>query len=310
MIGLRLALPPGRTPSALASHLARQGWFFRAKSLLGKALIYLLLIDGAFIFVLPILYMAVVSLFTPEDLVDASIRWLPVHFHWRNYLEAFQRLHYLRSAGNTLFLTTIGLVGQLFCCSLAGYALSRMDFRWRGLLFGAVLLVMVIPAQAMTIPYYVFFAKLKWIDTVLPLTVPELLGNGLYGGLFVFVFRQVFAGIPKDLEEAAAIDGAGVFKAFRLVVMPMAKSAYATVGLFSFVWHWNEYARPIMFLSGETRTLTLALGSLFDFSFFGPRISLTVQGAGVILVMAPVVLGYLFVQRYFIQGVQMTGIKG
>lgn len=284
----------------------------RCKSIGKKGFIYFLLIDGAFIFLLPILYMLIISFFTPEDLLDSSIRWIPVHFHWENYREAFRMTQYQKSVLITLVVTVTAIFGQTIFCSLAGYALARLQFPGKKWLFGAVLLVLVIPAQAMILPNYIYFSRLKLIRSLWPLILPELLGNGLYGALFVFVFRQVFMGIPKELEDAAAIDGAGIVKTFRLIIAPVVKIAYITVGLFSFVWHWNEYTRPLYYLDTNNQTLTFMLSTLFTFDFrIGRSIaSEAVQGAGVILVMAPVILIYIFVQKYFVQGVQMTGIKG
>lgn len=290
---------------------ARAAWN-RWKKIIKKGFLYFLLIDGAFIFLLPILYMLIISFFTPEDLLDSSIRWIPVHFHWENYLEAFRMTHYPKSVLITMIVTVAAIFGQTIFCSLAGYALARLNFPGKKWLFGAVLLILVIPAQAMILPNYIYFSRLQLIRSLWPLILPELLGNGLYGALFVFVFRQVFMGVPKDLEDAAAIDGAGIIKTFRLIIAPVVKTAYITVGLFSFVWHWNEYTRPLYYLDADNQTLTFALSTLFTFDFrIGRTVaSEAVQGAGVILVMAPVILIYILVQKYFVQGVQMTGIKG
>jgi multiple sugar transport system permease protein len=284
----------------------------RLKIIGKKGFLYFLLIDGAFIFLLPILYMLIISLFTPEDLLDSSIRWIPVHFHWENYLEAFRMTQYQKTVLITLVVTVAAIFGQTIFCSLAGYALARLEFPGKKWVFGAVLFILVIPAQALILPNYIYFSRIKLIRTHWPLILPELFGNGLYGALFVFVFRQVFMGIPKALEDAAAIDGAGIFKTFRLIIAPVVKSAYVTVGLFSFVWHWNEYTRPLYYLDSNSQTLTYALSTLFTFDMRTGRTiaSEAVQGAGVILVMLPVILIYIFVQKYFVQGVQMTGIKG
>lgn len=300
----------GYWESLLSMVQTRGGWWF--KKVGKKWFLYFLLIDGAFIFLLPIMYMLIISFFTPEDLLDSSIRWIPVHFYWENYLEAFRMIQFHKSVLITLVVTVAAIFGQTIFCSLAGYALARLNFPGKKWIFGAVLLILVIPAQAMLLPSYIFFSRMRLIRTLWPLILPEILGNGLYGALFVFVFRQVFLGIPKGLEEAAAIDGAGIIKTFWVIIAPVVKSAYVTVGLFSFVWHWNEYTRPLYYLDTNSQTLTLALSQLFVFDFrIGRTIaSEAVQGAGVILVMFPVILIYIFVQKYFVQGVQMTGIKG
>jgi multiple sugar transport system permease protein len=285
----------------------------KLQKLLKKGMLYFLLVDGAFIFLLPILYMLSLSFFTAEDLRDPSIRWIPVHFMMNNYRYAFQLLSYPKSLMTTLLTTSVAIFGQTIFCSLAGYALARLNFPGKKLMLGLVFMVLVIPTQALILPYYIFYLKLGLTRTLWPLILPEMLGNGLYGALFVFVFRQVFSGIPKDLEDAAAIDGAGLFKAFRLIMAPLAKTAYITVGLFSFVLHWNEYIRPLYFLGDQTRTLCYALSFLFPYNLqSGVPITTTeaTRGAGIILVMAPVILIYILVQKYFIQGVQLTGIKG
>lgn len=288
-------------------------WYNRAETFTKKVFLYVLLIDGAFIFLLPVLYMLLLSFFTAEDLLDASIRWIPVHFFWENYRIAFEMLSYPSSLIITLMLTGIAVFGQTTFCSLAGYALARLDFPGRQWIMNLVLLVLVIPSQAMVLPNYIYFYKLKLLSSIWPLILPELLGNGLYGALFIFIFRQVFADIPKDLEDAAAIDGAGLFKTFYLIVAPLAQNAYITVGLFSFVLHWNEYIRPLYYLSvhGGKKTLSLALSYFFSIDSFGnPMANDAVKGAGVILVMMPVILIYALVQKHFVTGVQLTGIKG
>lgn len=292
-----------------ATNLLNHRFLQRGKKLSRSFMLYAFLIDGAFVFLLPIIYMGIISIFTREDLLDPSIRWIPAHFLWQNYVEAFTRLNFIPSLMHTLIATTVAIVGQLFFCSFAGYALARLNFKGSRWVLAAVLLVLIIPAQAMTLPNFVFFARIHWTGTMLPITIPELLGNGLYGALFVFIFRQVFSSFPKDLEDAAAIDGAGMFRTFFEIVAPLAKTAYATVGLFSFVWHWNEYMRPMMYLKENNRTLTVALSLLFNGGGVS-NISDAVKGAAVVLVMAPVMLFYFFVQKYFVQGVQMTGIKG
>lgn len=290
-------------------------WYRYLQTVPKKVCLYFFLIDGAFIFLLPIMYMLLLSFFTVEDLIDPSIRWIPVHLFWENYHTAFKLLSYPSSLMTTLILTMIGVCGQMIFCGLAGYALARIDFPGRKWIMGLVLLVLVIPNQAMVLPNYIFFYNLGLQDTIWPLILPEILGNGLYGALFIFVFRQVFTGIPKDLEDAAAIDGAGFFRTFRLVVAPLAQNAYITVGLFSFVLHWNEYIRPQYYLrqyDQSTRTLSLALSYLFTVNPVSSSTAATeaVQGAGIILVMAPVVIIYILVQKFFVQGVQLTGIKG
>lgn len=291
-----------------------QNWFHKFQSFMKKAFLYFLLVDGAFIFLLPVLYMLLLSFFTAEDLLDTSIRWIPIHLFWENYRTAFELLSYPSSLMTTLMLTIVAVFGQTTFCSLAGYALGRLDFPGRRWIMNLVLLVLVIPNQAMVLPNYIYFCKLNLLSSIWPLILPELLGNGLYGALFIFIFRQVFAGIPKDLEEAAAIDGAGFLKTFRLVVAPLAQNAYITVGLFSFVFHWNEYIRPLYYLSvhGGKQTLSLALSYFFviDWATGEPITNDAVKGAGIILVMAPIIFIYALVQKYFVTGVQLTGIKG
>jgi multiple sugar transport system permease protein len=288
--------------------------FGRSKMILKKILIYFLLIDAAFIFLLPVLYMLLLSLFTAEDLLDPSIRWIPIHFNIKNYLDAFKLLSYPSSMVTTIMLTISAIIGQTIFCGLAGYTLARLHFPGKKIILALVLIVLVIPNQALVLPSFIFYQKLGLSDSVWPMILPELFGNGLYSAMFVFVFRQVFAGIPKDLEDAAAIDGAGLAKTFRLIVAPIAQNAYITVGLFSFVFHWNEYIRPLSYLSikGQTKTLSLALGYFFLSDPYTnlPMANEAVKGAGIILVIAPVLIIYTLVQKYFVEGIQLTGIKG
>ena len=225
--------------------IKRLPFWEQCKAIGKKGFLYFLLIDGAFIFALPILYMLIISVFTPADLLDSSIRWIPVHFHWQNYRDAFRMINYQKSVMVTLFVTVIAIFGQITFCSLAGYALGRINFPGKKWMFGAVLMVLVIPAQAVILPNYVFFSQLQLNHTVWPLVLPELLGNGLYGALFTFVFRQVFLGIPNDLEDAyhrrhRYLDN------FTRIMAPLAKTAYVTVGLFFFRMALERIYPPVI----------------------------------------------------------------
>ncbi|HEX3047396.1 MAG TPA: carbohydrate ABC transporter permease, partial [Bacillota bacterium] len=251
------------------SMLKKHRWYHQSQSIVKKAFIYFLLIDGAFIFLLPVLYMLLLSFFTENDLVNTTIRWIPIHLYWQNYRTAFNLLSYPSSLMTTLMLTTVAVFGQTIFCGFAGYALARLDFPGRKWIVGLVIFILVIPNQAMVLPNYIFFFNLGLNRSTWPLILPELLGNGLYSALFIFVFRQVFSGIPKELEDAAAIDGANLFKTFWVIAAPIAQNAYVTVGLFSFVLHWNEFIRPVNYLNINSRPSTLAL-ALTYFSVVDP----------------------------------------
>ena len=204
---------------------------------------------------------------------------------------------------NTLILVVLNVLGQLFACSLVAYAFARLNFYGRGFLFGLLLATMMLPGQVTMIPQFILWKTLGWYDTLRPLWVPAWFG----GAFFIFLLRQFFMTIPKELEDAAKIDGCGFFGIYWRIMLPLAGPAMATVAIFSFMGAWNEFLGPLVYLSDE-RLFPLSLG-LNQFRQEQSAEWAMLMAAST-LMMLPVIAVFFFCQRYFIQGVTLTGLKG
>lgn len=279
-------------------------------------LFYLILFDVCYLFLYPVLYMVVTSLKTVSDHLDPTVRWIPRTIHWDNYAYALKGLKYWSSFGTSTIIAVASAIGQIISCSLAGYGFARMKFRFRELLFGVVIFTFLVPPQTIVVPLFILYSRLGWIDTLRPFVVPAFLANGLRGGLFIYIFRQFFRGLPWELEDAACIDGAGPLRIYWSIMLPLAQPAILVSGLFSLVWHWNDFFLPSVFLrSPVNATLPLSLKAL-DFEFSQPGSKMAelfnepVIMAASFLVILPILLLYIIAQRYFVEGIERTGLVG
>lgn len=295
----------------LALHYARNRRH-RVKRILFKAFIYILLLNSAFVLLYPIIYMATTSLMTLDDFHDPSVRWIPLHIRWNNFVQAYQYMNYLEAFRNSTIITVLAVFGQVISTALIGYGFARLKFPGRDLLFVIVLLTIIVPPSTIIIPLYILYRDLHWLNSYYPMIVPSFFGFGLRGALFIFIFRQVFKGLPWELEDAARIDGASTFGIFWRIMLPLAKSGIITVTLFSFVWHWNDYFEPLMYLNSmEKFTLPIRLSMIWGANFGGGWVSSPVHiMASCILFIAPSLIFYIFTQRYFVESIERTGISG
>ena len=277
-----------------------------------KIVLYFFLVNIAFVILYPLIYMVSTSLMSIEDYDDPSINWLPIHIQFENYSFAFQRIRYLQALSNSLFITIPSLIGQIVSCSLIGYGFARVKFPGRDIFFILVILTMIVPPQTVILPLFILYVELKWINTYWPFIVPSFFGFGLRGAIFIFIFRQAFKTLPWELEDAARIDGAGALSTYWRIMLPLIKPATVTAALFSFVWHWNDFYEPLMYLnSNQKYTLALMLAFLREVYFRGRIVSAPIftMAAGS-LVIAPSLLLYFFTQRYFVESIERTGLTG
>jgi ABC-type glycerol-3-phosphate transport system permease component len=238
----------------------------------------------------------------PPQLVRTVRRFDP---HPENYGEVLKREPFHKYFANTLFITVCCIIGQVLSCALVGYAFARIQFRGRGILFLVVLSTMMIPAQITMIPRFIIFVKLGWLDSFKPLTVPAFLATNAF---FVFLFRQFFLTIPVDLEDAARIDGCGPLGTFWHVMLPLARPAAVTTAVFTFIWSWNDFLAPLIYInSDQKRTLALALDSFK--TMYGYSDVHLLMAASVMMIVPSLVI-FLIAQRAFIRGVVVTGLKG
>ncbi len=281
----------------------------------------------AYIILLPLFEKLSVSFMTEADLFDQTVKWIPRNFTLANYIETWKNMNYPVSFFNTLMLTTVVSILQVASCTLVAYGIGRYKFRGSGIIFGLVVFTLVVPPQMIMVPlslnfkFFTLFGLLpkpglNLLNSYWPFVLTSITAVGLRNGLFIYVMRQFFRGMPKDLEEAAYVDGAGIFKTFSKIMLPGAVPGLVIIFLFAFVWQWNDYFYNTIFLSGQGDFLLQALQGAPLKALGGDHNKLTGQYAslirqtGMILYIAPLLILYAFMQRYFIESIQRTGIVG
>ena len=276
----------------------------------GNLLYYLMLATLTTLFVAPLVWMVSASL-KPEGYVfDYPPTLIAERIQWWNYSEAWSQFPFWNALKNTMTITVGVLVGRLLTASLTAYVFARLRFPGRAPLFMLVLSTMMIPYQVTLIPQYLMFRNIGWLDSGKPLVWPSWFGGGAY---FVFLLRQFFMSIPHDYDDAARIDGCGTFGVFWRVILPMAVPALGTVAIFTFMGGWNDFFGPIIYLNTQSKyTLAVAIRQWQRSTFMsigGYRAWRHIMAMCTILTLPPTLV-YFFTQRYFVQGLVVSGIKG
>lgn len=271
----------------------------------GAAARRLLLIAAGLLFGSPLAYLLVLSLQPEGSGLGAPVGPTLREPRFENWAAALRELGDVpRLLANTLTITVLSIAGQLFTCSLAGYAFARLRFRGRELLFTCVLATLMLPDQATALPRFLIFRTLGLVDTPAPLILPTVLGGAPF---FVFLFRQYFLALPSELDEAARVDGCGPLRAYWSIFLPLARPMLVTVGLFTFLATWNDFWSPLIYLlSPEQRTLTLALAGFQR--TYDTAVEHLMAASG--LVLAPCVLLYFLAQRIALRSVAVAARKG
>jgi multiple sugar transport system permease protein len=293
----------------------------RARRFLLKAIVILLLVDVAFIFLMPILRLISMSVMHVMDLYDPTVVWIPRRWSWENYRLAFLALEYPLSLRNTVIMAGAAAILQTLACAIVGYGFARFQFPGRDKLFMLVLFAMIVPPHAVIIPLFILFKNLPaptetgtWLNSYWPFLGPAAVGMGLRGALFVFIFRQFFKGMPWELEDAGRIDGAGPFRVFFNIMLPPSQPAIVVVFLFSFVWHWNDSLQPNIYLSDVDKYFLMQRLSAVEVALADMRYR-AMWGTGVImtaalLVVLPLLVLYALTQRFFVESIERTGLIG
>jgi multiple sugar transport system permease protein len=275
---------------------------------LGTVALYLIAIITALIFSLPFLWTISSSLKPITELFIFPPTLWPSVPRWQNYQDVFTIAPFFRFILNTVFITAFAMFGQMLSASAVAYGFSRFRFPGREGLFLLVLGTMMLPWQVTIVPTFLLFRYLGWINTYLPLIIPSYFGGGAF---FIFLLRQFFMTIPRDLDEAAKIDGASSVRIFWNVILPLSKPALATVAIFSFIEHWNEFIGPLIYLNSP-QLFTVSIGLRYfvsnPFESDEPREAI-LMAASLIVATPPLVL-FFAAQKYFVQGIVTTGIKG
>lgn len=254
----------------------------------------------------PLLWM-VASSFKPEQVIFTDFSLWPRDGSWRAYVEGWNglRVGFGRFFINSATVASLAVVGNVVACSLAAYAFARLEFRLKRFWFALMLGTLMLPYHVTLIPQYVLFLKLGWVDSFLPLVVPKFLAVDAF---FVFLMVQFFRGLPRELDEAAMMDGCGPWGVYWRILLPLSKPVLATAAIFSFIWTWDDFFGPLIYLNDiELHTAPLALRSFVDSSGrteWGPLFAMST------LSLVPVFLVFLFFQKLIIRGIAMSGLKG
>jgi multiple sugar transport system permease protein len=267
-------------------------------------LLYLVLGLFSFSTLFPLFWMISTSLKSGDIIFEMPPRMLPDGFHWENYSRAVTEINFFTLFKNSVVITGFKLISEIFVSALVAYGFARFNFPGKNIWFLILLATIMIPGEVTMIPVFIGFSEIGWSNSIKPLILP-----GFFGGnaTFVFLLRQFFLTIPKELEESAIVDGATRFKIFYRIFIPLSIPAFIVIGIFSFQGSWNDLLAPLIYLN-DTEKFTLPLGlAMFKGMLkveWGPLM------AGSILALLPVVIVFFLVQKYFVEGVKMSGIKG
>lgn len=283
----------------------------RTRENLRQAATHGVLLLLSIVFLAPLLWMVSTAIKPLDQTMLSPPVWIPERPQWENFWKALSYnaedlgyIPFLVYGRNTLYVTVLAVIGSVVSNTLVAYSFARLRWRGRDLLFGVTLATMMVPGPVLMVPTYVLFREFGWIGTFRPLWVPAFFG----GAFNIFLLRQFLKTIPMELSEAARIDGASEWQTFLRVIVPLARPALTVVALFTFMWAWNDFMGPLLYLTDQ-HTFTLSMGlQFFQSQHTGTPWNLLMAAS--LIVVLPVILVFLFAQRVFIQGIATTGIKG
>ena len=299
--GIHDSRPDSSARAMATAHRRRSPWPARTRSVLK----HLGLIALALVMLYPLLWL-VASSIKPNDEIFRDLSLIPQNIDLSNYSNGWNALSepFGRYLLNSAVIVLGSLIGNLVSCSMAAYAFARLEFRGRKLWFSIMLMSIMLPIHVIIVPQYVLFSKLEWINTFLPLIVPKLLATDAF---FIFLMVQFFRGIPRELDEAARLDGCGHIRIYLRIMMPLSGPALATTAIFTFIWTWNDFFSQLIFLTKPNMyTAPVALRTFLDStgqSSWGPMFAMS------LVTLIPVFLVFLFGQKYLVKGIATTGIK-
>lgn len=284
-----------------------------------KMLIYGLLVGIGFVYLYPLIYMGSYSFKSLDDLLNPLVNWIPTQLYLENYTRAYEVLNFIPTLLETLYVTAIPAIAQTAVAAVIGYGLARFDFKGKTILFILVLATFIIPPQVTLIPRYIFFNELNILGSLNAFLLPAAFGQGLNSTIFILIFYQFFRMVPKALEEAAQIDGAGHFRIFFTIALPMAVPGIIISFLFSFVWYWNETYLAAIYFGDALTTLPLQLQKFVatyekmfpaEMGLSGNKLNEGIKMAGTLLSILPLLIVYFITQKWFVEGVDRSGITG
>jgi multiple sugar transport system permease protein len=276
----------------------------RIRGAIGRAIVLALLCGGAFVTTLPFLWLVSTSLKNRLQIFTYPPEWIPDPWVWSNYKNALTEAPFDTYVRNTLIITLFNLAGTLITASLAAYGFARLRFPGRDVIFMVLLSTLMLPYAVIMIPRYVIFRELGWLDSFLPLIVPNWFGGTAF---FVFLFRQFFRTIPRELSDAARVDGASELRIYLQIILPLARPAFIVVAIFTFLDNWNDFIGPLIYISNPDK-FTVALGLASFQGLYSTQWAYLMAASTVMT--APTVILFFLAQRYFVRGIVLTGIKG
>jgi len=272
-----------------------------------KLLIYVLLCLVGLTTIFPFLWMVSTSFKTSGEVFSLTPNFIPRNLFtdkmWDNYRTILVKHNFLRFVQNSLFVALTASLGQLFACSLSGFAFARMSFRGKNIVFGMLLATMMIPVEVTIIPEYLMMLKINWYNTYLPLIVPSM----MVGSFGTFLFRSFFENIPSSLEDAAFIDGVNAWQMYYRIFLPNAKPAIASLFIIAFMNNWNDLLRPVIYLDSQ-HLWTATMGLMQFKGNYGTQWHLLLTGSVVSVI--PLIVVYIFMQKYFVAGMLDSAVKG
>ena len=296
MAVLRPALANGRTLSA-----EERRYFLtrRVKTLLTHAI----LIIFGITFMLPFVWMVSSSMKPNVDIFELPVRLIPKSLRLENYVDATNAIPFWQYLWNSTYYTIFATIGAVLSNTFIAYGFARVRWRGRNVLFIIVIATMMLPFQVRMIPLYILFAKIGWLNSFLPLIVPNFFGNAFY----IFLMRQFMMTLPRELDDAARIDGASEWGIFWRIAVPLSKPAILTVAIFEIIHTWHDFIGPLVYLRHPTK-YTLSIGLRLYFTQYGAEWGLLMAAAAMFTI--PMVIFFFFAQRSFIEGITLTGLKG
>ncbi|MCX6048584.1 MAG: carbohydrate ABC transporter permease [Chloroflexi bacterium] len=296
------------TTPALRKPLTDSG--ARRQQLLGRTLLYTIAIVASILFMMPFAWTVFSSLKSPSELYMFPPSWLPTTPRFANYAEVFDVSPFGRWLWNSVIVAGLATFGAVLSAALTGYSFARFRYPGRDLIFLLTLGTLMLPAEVTLIPLYLLFNKAGWLDSYRPLIVPSFFGGGAF---LIFMMRQFFLTLPRDLDEAARIDGAGYLRIFWQIILPLSIPALVTAAIITFIGEWNSFLFPYIILNTKEK-FTIGIGIKYfqtiasNIDSIEPRENL-LMAAGMMMT-APILVLFFAAQRYFVQGIAMSGIKG
>lgn len=265
----------------------------------------LILTLGAITIMVPFYWMISTSLKAPGNLYLYPPQWIPNPIRWNNFREVWETVPFATFTKNTAVIVILVMIGTLLSCSFSAYGFARLRAPGRDFIFLMVLATMMLPSAVTLVPTYIAFNKLGWINSILPLVVPSFFGAPFY----IFLLRQFYLSIPKEIEESGRIDGASSFRIWWDLMLPLTKPALATVAVFTFFATYNDFFGPLIYLNSESKqTIAVGLSYFTGSRNVGPQMHLLM--AMTLMATIPSLIVFIFAQRYFVQSIVTTGLKG